>query len=1099
MFSGPALAQRTVVAAIGPLGTTDSTTLRGGTSTQTNITVTCYYKSLSPNAICAGGGDFDLSGTTCSDNGATVIQVTANSNCYYRKNWGLNGVIDARQCGVYGDGVDDDTSALNNCLMDALPDPTTSRPGYSIVSTGGGRVLVKTGSINIPQGVTLSCAAKTAFGQLLNNDYTKVQSAIWLVEDGSTNFTISTNSDPNRSTTGTAGIDGCLILRGTSSTTTPYDYSPTKFVPSSLRDALNEVNSFRGTAITADSDGFAVTNTTILGFSQCWKSAGNVARIVLDHVNCDGTAGFLVNGGGGGTKFDDLNVRAFLTGNAGCGSCNEYVWSNVGAPPPNLLYGLSMGSGGPPVPYQLIIDKTNSKGPNFLPIVGDTLWIDTSQSHFQSAAGRFTVASYADASCPTGGDTCRTIQLSGSIYSDGSHPRSGTATWSAGVNILTASSIDVTTLAVGMNVSSPATGCIASGTKIVDINPAWNTIWISGPAAPSCVATNAAIQFWDDQGGSYPQGASATLTATERTGDGYTTTGSAGVTFSNCQSSNHYVGFHVGDVSNLTRFVNCANDNDGDLAYDGLIGLLCDGQHEGNDCSQTEWVNGVLGQHVAGAIVVNSDSTHGVQVTNANLGPDPGRQNGRLTDITGGSVVLTNGRSELPGNIYVSNNTLFVTLARDSSGNADGSSYQPGDIITVSVGVACTVNPVITVDTTASVTGHSNFPATWHQSTQGVCPGASPGSGLSTTTNSIIGSGAVGISELVGASLSMSSVVVPRGNVYLQNTAAAANTNGCGNIFANPTPYLCTPATVVQPPGGRLTLTSGKPVMTLDVTGASSIYYVPYNGQQVPIYNSQTGVFGLVDMLGPGLTLPLNSSQQTQNGLYDIFAETIGGSIELCAGPAWSGSSRAVGISQVSGIWVNSAEMTACYNATVARDCPQFQCTYLGTMFATSNGQTSQQFGPNSVAYGAGNCLCLYNAYNQVEVTSQSLDSNAAYTYSGSWRATDPPSPPAPINSNRVSVVDGLGQMAISAKLSDALTDTGQIPSIGINLNSTSATPGLIASSASTSQGTYETTLVHPPVQGHWYVQAMESTSGSGTNATFGGPSFQQISVQVKD
>jgi hypothetical protein len=293
--------------------------------------------------------------------------------------------------------------------------------------------------------------------------------------------------------------------------------------------------------------------------------------------------------------------------------------------------------------------------------------------------------------------------------------------------------------------------------------------------------------------------------------------------------------------------------------------------------------------------------------------------------------------------------------------------------------------------------------------------------------------------------------------------------------------------------------------MTADVTGASQVFYVPYTGQQVPIYNSQTGVFGQVDMGSAGLTLTLGTSQQSVNVLYDIFAENIGGSIELCAGPAWSSSvagssARAVGVSQVSGIWVNSAEMTACYNSpTVARDCPPPLCTYLGTMFATANGQTSQQFGPNSVLGGTANCLCLYNAYNQVEVTSQTLDTNPAYTYSGGWHAMDTGAPPPPVYPNRVNVVDGLGQMAISAKLADALTDTGQIPAIGINLNSISATPTVIASSSSTSQGTFEALSVHPPILGRWYAQAMESTSGSGANATFGGPGFQQISVQVKD
>jgi hypothetical protein len=1098
--AAPAAAQSTRVVV------SDVSTLQTATSSPGQyLSITCYHPSAT-NVPCAGGGDFDRA-TSCgtdTDNGATILQDSvATKNCYYRKNWGLNGVIDARQCGVYADGSHDDTSVLNACMSLAAANSASSRPGYSVVSTGGGQLLALS-SIIIPQGVTLTCGARAAFGQIVNNDYTGVQSAIWLREDsgGFSSQTISTNSSPTRSTTGFAGIDGCVILRATTTASSPYDYSPTKFFPQSLRDSLNEMSHFLGTAITADGDGFAVTNTTILGFSQCWMSDGNVARIVLNHVNCDGTSGFLVNGGGGGTKFDDLNVRALLTGVAGCASCNEYVWSNSGNPSTDNLYGLVNSGVGIPPAYALILDTTNSKGNTttnkFLPVFNDTIWVGATAGHFESAAGRYKIGSApVDGACPTGTHQCRTIILAGSTYSDSLNKRPGTATWSTGVNVLTGSSIDVTTLAVGMHVGT-TTGCFATGATIADINPNWNTIWITGSTAPSCSGTAANVQFWDDvPSGAYPTSATTTLTATERTGDGYATTGSAGVTFSNCQSSNHYVGFHVGDTSNFTRFVNCSNDNDGDLEDDGLIGLLCDGQHENNDCSQTEWVNGVLGQHAAGAIVLNTDSTHAVHVANAGIGPSGGRQTGRLADVNGGTLTLANATSELPGNLFVANGSTFVSLARQSGGSTYGSGYTAGDVVTM-LGGTCSVIPQITIDT---VDG-SGVPLTWHQSKQGVCL-PWPLNGWSTSGGT--GTGTKGNSEAVAAKISMSNVVAPQGNLYLQGATAIASTNGCGNVFAKPTSYLCAPASVVSPPGGRLTLTSGQPVMNADVTAATSVYYVPYTGQQVPIYNSQAGVFSLVDMGSAGLTLSLGTSQQPANSLYDIFAETIGGSIELCAGPAWTNSgagssSRAVGISQVSGIWMNSAEMTACYNSpSVVRDCPALQCTYLGTMYATAAGQTSQQFGPNSTAGGTANCLCLYNAYNQVEVTSQTLDANPAYTYSGGWHAMDTGAPPPPVYPNRVNAVDGLGQMTISAKLADALTDTGQVPAIGINLNSISATPGLIASSSLTNQGTFDVILVHPPVLGRWFVQAMESTSGSGANATFGGPGFQQISVQVKD
>jgi hypothetical protein len=39
------------------------------------------------------------------------------------------------------------------------------------------------------------------------------------------------------------------------------------------------------------------------------------------------------------------------------------------------------------------------------------------------------------------------------------------------------------------------------------------------------------------------------------------------------------------------------------------------------------------------------------------------------------------------------------------------------------------------------------------------------------------------------------------------------------------------------PPQGRLTLISGTPVMTSDIVNASTLYYAPYVGNSIPIYN----------------------------------------------------------------------------------------------------------------------------------------------------------------------------------------------------------------------------------------------------------------------
>src|SRR5207248_1019411 len=97
-------------------------------------------------------------------------------------------------------------------------------------------------------------------------------------------------------------------------------------------------------------------------------------------------------------------------------------------------------------------------------------------------------------------------------------------------------------------------------------------------------------------------------------------------------------------------------------------------------------------------------------------------------------------------------------------------------------------------------------------------------------------------SEIDANRLYISNGALPKTTLYLENATAAANTVGCGNVFILPTPYLCAPPLAGLTPGGRLTLCGSPPcpsVMTQGVTGASTLYYVPYVSQQVPIYNPQ--------------------------------------------------------------------------------------------------------------------------------------------------------------------------------------------------------------------------------------------------------------------
>ncbi len=118
---------------------------------------------------------------------------------------------------------------------------------------------------------------------------------------------------------------------------------------------------------------------------------------------------------------------------------------------------------------------------------------------------------------------------------------------------------------------------------------------------------------------------------------------------------------------------------------------------------------------------------------------------------------------------------------------------------------------------------------------------------------------------------------------------------------------------------------------------------------------------------------------------------------------------------------------------------------------------------------------------NRVALKTISRD-NSGYTYStNTWRKADNNA------NNRVSMLDGLGQSAVKATFINNVgtgTATAQVY-IGINQNSTTATPNLVsfcASPGASLSNNYNMLVCEEafaPALGFNYYQAMENVSGS--------------------
>lgn len=352
-----------------------------------------------------------------------------------------------------------------------------------------------------------------------------------------------------------------------------------------------------------------------------------------------------------------------------------------------------------------------------------------------------------------------------------------------------------------------------------------------------------------------------------------------------------------------------------------------------------------------------------------------------------------------------------------------------------------------------------------------------------------------------------------QGNFYWNASATSVTNpddNGVTNVVPNGTSQgvwtrintvvqSTVPTTAV--PQGRITLVSGTPVMIADATAQSTIYYTPFVGSIIPIYDGTN----TVNQTFSELTLNLDNNTghtgyQASGSLYDLYVFSNSGTLTLGTGVAWSTTSSrgsGAGTAQIiltNGVYTNANAINIRYGgasgdviSVAAR-----RATLVGTMYATANGRTGVQFKPSSASGGSNNVIGIYNIYNQQIAASLCTDSTSSWTYAtNSWR---------PLNnsvSNRVTFVDGLAQimsrstLGMTAKVGVA-TDGAQI---GALINSIAATPtmrSIINPNDITGFYYFSVRENFNPILGLNFLQAMEN-SPNGTTSTFGNFGTQEL------
>jgi hypothetical protein len=358
------------------------------------------------------------------------------------------------------------------------------------------------------------------------------------------------------------------------------------------------------------------------------------------------------------------------------------------------------------------------------------------------------------------------------------------------------------------------------------------------------------------------------------------------------------------------------------------------------------------------------------------------------------------------------------------------------------------------------------------------------------TTLSVSGGGAIAVKAQSGTG----PIALTSGCITATNPVSVVYSSSAA-AFLLLTP--CAPATsggvvttAVPQPQGYLTLSSdsSNPIITADTLASTNVYYTPYVGNAVPIWNG-TGytIFAISQ-----LTLALSASNLGHT-IYDVFIFSNSGTPVLVTGPAWTSSAAGTGargtgagttqLQRVSGLWVNAVQITG-NNGANSYTVSANQATYVGSIFIDQTaGQVS-----NYVSWGQNRTWSVWNAYNRQPLRLQAGDPTVTYTDSSvGWRASN--STPG----NAVTTLTGLPEQQVpcifiqnvmknSANTSLTLLSTGIALNIG-NITPTGGTQGFLSLTGAANEangGNMVATNYATSPLGITTFTSVESTNGQG-------------------
>lgn len=280
-------------------------------------------------------------------------------------------------------------------------------------------------------------------------------------------------------------------------------------------------------------------------------------------------------------------------------------------------------------------------------------------------------------------------------------------------------------------------------------------------------------------------------------------------------------------------------------------------------------------------------------------------------------------------------------------------------------------------------------------------------------------------------------------------------------------------------PQGRLTLQTLTPVMTTTQSAKTTLFYTPYQGDMIPLYDGTNMGAALFTELSV-LTTDATKSPAAigASKVNDWFVWSDGGTLRLGHGPDWTNdTTRSAGTALVlqNGILLNSLAIT---NGPAAS-----RGTYVGTTRSNASSQLDWIYG-TAGAPGVAGFFGVWNMYNRERVWSFAGETTFTWTYT-----TATPRAANASNALRHTFVSGSAEDAFSAKYIAIAANSTNVMGAGVGYDVTNAFSGIIGAGGGGTNTAMLTGSFGTPALGAHFFQAVETSQAAGSTSWFGSTS----------